>query len=126
VQASQGNSDSDFTLQYGPNNRLESYVRRNNTQGVITDSKMVFGYGRLQSAKMETLNALIFPNPCRDFLQIQAPMGSRITITDLAGRTLQEFQYQGEPVNTESFPTGVLFITIQKDQRSQAFKLVKL
>ena len=126
VQPSQGNSDSDFTLQYGPNNRLESYVRRNNTQGVITDSKMVFGYGRLQSAKMETLNALIFPNPCRDFLQIQAPMGSRITITDLAGRTLQQFLFQGEPVNPESFPTGVLFITIQKDQRSQAFKLVKL
>ena len=126
VQPSQGNSDSDFNLQYGPNNRLESYVRRNNTQGVATDTKMVFGYGRLQSQKMESLNALIFPNPCREFLHIQAPMGSSVRISDLAGRTLQQFQFQGETLNTESLPTGILFITIQKENRTQAFKLIKL
>ena len=126
VQPSQGNSDSDFNLQYGPNNRLESYVRRNNTQGVATDTKMVFGYGRLQSQKMESLNALIFPNPCREFLHIQAPMGSSVRISDLAGRTLQQFQFQGEILNTESLPSGILFITIQKENRTQAFKLIKL
>ena len=125
-QPSNGQSDSDFNLQYGVNNRIESYIRRNNTQGVISDTKVVFGYGRLQSQKMESLNALIFPNPCRDYLHIQAPMGSSVRISDLAGRTLQQFQFQGETLNTESLPTGILFITIQKENRTQAFKLIKL
>jgi len=53
-------------------------------------------------------------------------MGSSVRISDLAGRTLQQFQFQGETLNTESLPTGILFITIQKENRTQAFKLIKL
>jgi len=126
VQPSQGNSDTDFNLQYGPNNRLESYVRRNNTQGIATETKMVFGYGRLQSSNIESLNALIFPNPCREILHIQAPMGSFVRIYDISGRILQQFKYFGETVQTESLPAGMLFINIEKDHQKQTIKLIKL
>jgi Secretion system C-terminal sorting domain len=126
IQPTQGGSDSDFQLQYGVNQRIESYIRRNNTQGNITDTKVIFGYGRLASTKQEPFNSMVFPNPFRDYLQIQAPVGASISITDLSGRVLKGFVFEGELVNTDSFPPGVFILMIQKGNRMEAHKLIKL
>lgn len=86
----------------------------------------------LSEEKMEQkLNILLFPNPFDDLLTIELADGyiGAIKITNMMGQVMKDFYIesisQSYTFQTNDFSKGVYFLTIENNNVSQTFKLIK-
>ncbi len=69
----------------------------------------------------------IFPNPTADFLQVKAPLGSKLTLVDMQGRVLRTVNVEQETtrLNVMDFPAGYYFMNIRLDGNQATKKWLK-
>lgn len=76
------------------------------------------------------LKVKLYPNPSHGFSSIvfnKYPSSkSTIKISNLNGRTLDQFQFRGKKcfINTESYSAGIYFVEIQNEDLSSVFKMI--
>ena len=117
-------SDSDFAFQFGSKNELLNYIRRNNNQGILTDQKVVFGYGILNAIQSNNFDWSLYPNPTHDYVQIEAPLGSNICIYFYDGVLKSNFKNQGAMISTNGWNPGMYLVRIQVNGSQKMLKLM--
>lgn len=72
-------------------------------------------------------NVVIYPNPVTDFLTINTPNLTKISIYDLHGQKLIDYttSKQTEKLNLSSLKAGIYMLTIETDNKKHTYKLVK-
>lgn len=90
--------------------------------------RLVFNGTSLSVDEVETNTISLYPNPASSQLNIEGLIGNnQITVFDMNGRQLYAFQSEETALelNISEYHTGLYFIEIKNDSRSQTYKFIK-
>ncbi len=75
---------------------------------------------------IETIDALVYPNPFKDFITIEPSLkNSTITLYNIAGKEMDFLKEASNKINTASLLSGVYLLKISTQNKSKTFKIVK-
>ena len=67
----------------------------------------------------------VYPNPSTNYINIEAPEGSQISITDLSGRLLEKHETGSTTIDISAFNNGLYFVRVTHDNNSIIKKVLK-
>jgi len=69
----------------------------------------------------------IYPNPARDFLNINLSKGSELRVENLLGKELLHYKNTrtSERIDVASFESGIYFIQVSKDGKTATMRFLK-
>ncbi|WP_139957416.1 T9SS type A sorting domain-containing protein [Flavicella sediminum] len=69
----------------------------------------------------------VFPNPATDKVNVTAPSGSEVSITNIAGVVVRQVQTSSDNtvISTENLPSGIYIVTVVSEGKTAVSKLIK-
>lgn len=109
--------------------KTKEYSLNYNTDALELTGTTIFYYSNGTGTQQVTLTDVsVYPNPVTDMLTISnAPAGATLRMVDLSGRTILRQTLKGgqETLSVTSLPTGYYIATIQSNQGTATFKIIK-
>lgn len=97
--------------------------------GIFIDKVTLVETAVLSSEDFENSNFSIYPNPAKDFLNVNSKSAAiqSVVISDINGRTVKniEFNQTNAQVNVSDLNAGVYMVTISSEEGSTVKKFVK-
>jgi hypothetical protein len=85
--------------------------------------------GWIGTAETEKVSKIkVFPNPAREVLTINNPIGERIEVFDMAGKLVRTVSAQGEkqPIPIHDLPPGAYIVRMQEKTLRVSYKIIKI
>jgi type 1 fimbria pilin len=126
ITAGQGTSQItvDFNGNFG-----EISVAETGAQGCEGPSSILLVQCAIDVSELAQNQVIIYPNPVRDILNIEAPTATSATtmeLTDASGRVLlRERIGVRTTLSLDAFAQGVYFVVIRHDTHQQTFRIIK-
>jgi hypothetical protein len=97
--------------------------------GIILDKVILVQTAPLSSADFENTNFSIYPNPAKDFLNVNSKLATiqSVVVSDINGRTVKNvaFNQTNVQVNVSDLNAGIYMVTINSEEGSTVKKFVK-
>jgi len=97
--------------------------------GLLLDKIILVQTAPLSSADFENTNFSIYPNPAKDFLNVNSKLATiqSVVVSDINGRTVKNvaFNQTNVQVNVSDLNAGIYMVTINSEEGSTVKKFVK-